>query len=181
MWSSMPTARGPVRRDEVFVVYPHRGFMVAVGTASLLIGAACLIAAIVILPSDPGGSAGATGIGSFFCFSAWYVFAARRCPQITVSERGVVLHRDDPITRMLRRTRLTELTWADIRSVDAETRVRASTRSLVWGIVISFGLIDGGHKRHVVGYTSVSMRRLLAEMRRFAEMGGHRIEWPDAA
>jgi len=129
----MPTARGPVRRDEAFVVYPHQGFMVAVGTASLLIGVACLIAAIVILSSDPSGSAGATGIGSFFCFSAWYVFAARRCPQITVSERGVLLHRDDPITRMLRRTRLTELRWADIRSVDAETRVRASTRSLVWG------------------------------------------------
>ena len=49
----MPTARDPVRRDEAFVVYPHRGFMVAVGTASLLIGAACLIAAIVILPSAP--------------------------------------------------------------------------------------------------------------------------------
>jgi hypothetical protein len=162
-------------------VYPHRGFMVAVGTASLLIGAACLIAAIVILPSDPGGSAGATGIGSFFCLSSWYVFAARRCPQITVSERGVLLHRDNPITRKLTGARLTELTWADIRSVDAETRVRASTRSLVWGIVIAFGLIDGGRKRHVVGYTSVSTRRLLTEMRRFAEMGEHRIEWPDVA
>jgi hypothetical protein len=181
MWSSMPTARDPVRRDEAFVVYPHRGFMVAVGTASLLIGAACLIAAIVILPSDPGGSAGATGIGSFFCLSSWYVFAARRCPQITVSERGVLLHRDNPITRKLTGARLTELTWADIRSVDAETRVRASTRSLVWGIVIAFGLIDGGRKRHVVGYTSVSTRRLLTEMRRFAEMGEHRIEWPDVA
>ena len=177
----MPTARDPVRRDEAFVVYPHRGFMVAVGTASLLIGAACLIAAIVILPSDPGGSAGATGIGSFFCLSSWYVFAARRCPQITVSERGVLLHRDNPITRKLTGARLTELTWADIRSVDAETRVRASTRSLVWGIVIAFGLIDGGRKRHVVGYTSVSTRRLLTEMRRFAEMGEHRIEWPDVA
>jgi hypothetical protein len=181
MWSSMPRARGPVRRDEAFVVYPHRGFMVAVGTASLLTGIACLIAAIVILSCDPSGSAGATGIGSFFCFTAWYVFAARRCPQITVSERGLVLRRDDPITRMLRRKRLTELTWADIRGVDAETRVRASTRSLVWGIVISFRLVDGGCKRHVVGYTSVSMRRLLTEMRRFAELGGHRIEWPDAA
>jgi hypothetical protein len=180
MWSSMPTARGPVRRDESFVVYPHRGFMVAVARASLLIGITCLIAAIVILSSDPSGSAGATGIGSFFCLSAWFVFAARRCPQITVSERGVLLPRD-PITRMLRRSRLTELTWADIRSVDAETRVRASTRSLVWGIVISFGLIDGGRKRHVVGYTSVSTRRLLTEMRRFAELGGRRIEWPNIA
>jgi len=92
----MPTARGPARRDEVFVVYPHRGFMVVVATASLLMGAACLIAAIVILPSDPAGSAGATGIGSFFCFSAWYVLAVRRSPQITVSERGVMLHRENP-------------------------------------------------------------------------------------
>jgi hypothetical protein len=179
MWNLMPTARGPVRRDEVFVVYPHRGFIVVVATASLLMGAACLIAAIVILPSDPAGSAGATGIGSFFCFSAWYVFAVRRSPQITVSERGVMLHREDPITRMLRRARLTELTWADIRSVDAEMRVRASTRYVVWGIAISFGLIDGGRKRHVVGYTSVSTKRLLTEMRRFSEIGGHQIEWPD--
>jgi hypothetical protein len=90
-----------------------------------------------------------------------------------------MLHREDPITRMLRRARLTELTWADIRSVDAEMRVRASTRYVVWGIAISFGLIDGGRKRHVVGYTSVSTKRLLTEMRRFAEMGGHQIEWPD--
>jgi hypothetical protein len=155
--------------------------MVAVGTASLLIGAACLIAAIVILPSDPGGSAGATGIGSFFCISAWYVFAARRCPQITVSERGVLLHREDPITRMLNGTQLTELTWADIRSVDAETRVRASTRSLVWGVVISFGLIDGSPRGMWSATQSVSTRRLLTEMRRFAEMGEHRIEWPDVA
>ena len=93
----------------------------------------------------------------------------------------MLLHRDNPITRKLTGARLTELTWADIRSVDAETRVRASTRSLVWGTVIAFGLIDGGRKRHVVGYTSVSTRRLLTEMRRFAEMGEHRIEWPDVA
>ncbi|HEX6579469.1 MAG TPA: hypothetical protein VF195_01125 [Actinomycetota bacterium] len=98
-----------------------------------------------------------------------------------MSERGVLLHRDDPITRTLRSTRQTELTWADIRSVDAETRVRASTRSRVWGIVISFVLIDGGRKRQVVGYASVSTTRLLTEMRRFAEMGEHRIEWPDIA
>jgi hypothetical protein len=73
----------------------------------------------------------------------------------------VKLHREDPITRMLRRARLTELTWADIRSVDAEMRVRASTRYVVWGIAISFGLIDGGRKRHVVGYTSVSAKGCL--------------------
>jgi hypothetical protein len=59
------------------------------------------------------------------------------------------------------------------------SKIRLSTRSLVWGIVISFGFIDGGRKRHVVGYTSVSTRRLLIEMKRFAEMGEHRIEWPD--
>jgi len=181
MLSSIPSAHGPVRRDEVFVVYPHRGFMLALGTASLLIGAACLVAAIMILPSDPAGSAGATGIGSFFCLSAWYVLAARECPQITVSERGVMLHRDDPITRMLKRTRVTELAWADIRSIDAsidaETRVMASTRSLVWGSAISFGLVDGSRKRHAVCYTGVTTKRLLTQMRRFAEVGGHRIEW----
>ncbi len=45
-------------------------------------GATCLIAVIVILPTDPAGSEGATGIASFFRLAGWYLFAesgVRRC------------------------------------------------------------------------------------------------------
>jgi len=119
--SSIPGVRPP-QGEDVLVVYPHQGFMVVLGTACLLIGAACLIAAVVILPSDPAGTGGATGIGSFFCLAGWYVLAARRCPQMTVSERGVRLHRDSPLRRALKLNRVTELAWADIRRVGREAR-----------------------------------------------------------
>jgi hypothetical protein len=178
MLSGTPRTDGRFREDDVFIVYPHRGFLVALGSACLLMGVAYLIAAIVIIPSDPLGSMGATSIGSLFCLGGWYVLACRDSPQITVSERGVVLHRDDPVGRKLGRTRVQELAWADIRTVEAEMRVKASSRYFMWGITISFVLRNGSRKRHVAGYAGVSTKRLLTEMKRFADMGGYRIEWP---
>ena len=160
-------------------MYPHQGFMVVLGTACLLIGAACLIAAVVILPSDPAGTGGATGIGSFFCLAGWYVLAARRCPQMTVSERGVRLHRDSPLRRALKLNRVTELAWADIRRVEAERRVQVSSRTLIWVITIYFWLADGRRKRVTLCYTGISTWRLLTQMKRFAEIDRHRIEWPE--
>jgi hypothetical protein len=168
---------GRFREDDVFVVFPHRAFIVALGFASLLMGGACLTAAIVIIPSDPLGSLGATGIGSFFCLASWYVFACRESPQITVCERGVVLHHGGPLGRKLGWTPW-ELAWGDIRAVDAVTRVKTSSRSFIWGIVIFFVLKDGRRKRHAAGYAGVSTERLLTEMKRFADMGGYSIEWP---
>lgn len=168
---------GRFGQDDAFIVYPHRGFMVALGSACLSMGAACLIAAIVFIPSDPLGSVGATGIGSFFCLGGWYVFACKDSPQITVSERGVLLHRDGPLGRKLGWTPW-ELAWGDIRTVDAEMRVKSSSSYFMWGIAISFVLRDGSRKRHVAGFTGTSTERLLTEMKRFAEVGGYGIEWP---
>jgi hypothetical protein len=178
MLSGTPRTDGRFGGDDVFIVHLHRGFLVVLRSACLMMGAACLIAAIVLVPSDPLGSMGATGIGSLFCLGSWYVFACRDSPQITVSERGVVLHRDGPVGRKVGRTRVQEVAWADIRAVDAEMRVKASSRSLMWGIIISFILRNGSRERYVAGYTDVSTRRLLTEMKRFADMGGYRIEWP---
>jgi len=178
MLSGRSSTDGRLSEDDVFIVYPHRGFMMALGSACLVMGSACLIAAIVIIPSDPLGSLGATGIGSFFCLGAWFVFACKDSPQITVSERGVLLHRDGPLGRKLGRTRVAELAWSDIRTVDVEMRVKASSRYFLWGIVISFVLGDGKRKRHVAGLAGASTKRLLTEMKRFADMGECRIEWP---
>lgn len=178
MLSRRSSTDGRFREDDVFIVYPHRGFMVALGSACLLIGAACLIAAIVIIQSDPLGSIGATGIGSLFCLGGWYVLACKDSPQITVSERSVSLHRDGPLGRKLGRTRVAELAWSDIRTVDVEMRLKASSRYFMWGIIISFVLGDGRRKRHVAGFAGVSTKRLLSEMKRFADMGGYRIQWP---
>jgi hypothetical protein len=175
--SGSSTTDGRFREDDVFVVFPHRGFMVALGSACLLMGGACLTAAIVIFPSDPLGSVGATGIGSFSCLASWYVFACRDSPQITVSERGVLLHREGPLARRLGWTPW-ELAWGVIRTVDVETRVKTSSRYFVWGIVISFVLKDDRRKRHVAGFAGASTERLLKEMKRFSDMGGYRIEWP---
>jgi len=168
---------GRFREDDVFVVFPHRAFIVALGFASLLMGGACLTAALVIIPSDPLGSLGATGIGSFFCLASWYVCACRESPQITVCERGVVLHHGGPLGRKLGWTPW-ELAWGDIRAVDAVTRVKTSSRSFIWEIVIFFVLKDGRRKRHAAGYAGVSTERLLTEMKRFADRGGYPIEWP---